>query len=46
MSKDDEQPLVSINGIITDLILTVIFFLFMTYVLVPHVPSEDPTTIK
>ncbi len=46
MSKDDAQPLVSMSGIITDLILTVVFFLFMTYVLGPHVPSQDPTTIK
>ena len=46
MSKDDAQPLVSMFGIITDLFLTVVFFLFMTYVLGPHVPSQDPTTIK
>ena len=46
MSKDDAQPLVSMFGIITDLFLTVVFFLFMTYVLGSHVPSQDPITIK
>jgi len=46
MNKDDAKPLVSKFGIITDLILTVVFFLFMTYVLGSRVPSQDPITIK
>ncbi|MEK9772622.1 MAG: hypothetical protein VW907_02005 [Opitutae bacterium] len=40
------QPLVSKKGTVIDLALTVIFFLFMREVLVPHVPSQDPLAIN
>lgn len=45
MSDDKTQPLVSKNGVVVDLILSVLFFLFMREVLVPHVPSQDPTAV-
>jgi hypothetical protein len=44
--ESNEQPLISRTGFIIDAILSIAFFLFMTYVLMPHVPSEDPTTVK
>ena len=40
------QPLVSKKGTVIDLVLTVLFFLFMREVLIPHVPSEDPFAIN
>ena len=47
MSDDsNEQPLVSKKGIVIDLILTVVFFFYMRHVLMPHVPSEDPTAVN
>ena len=47
MSDDSiEQPLVSKKGIVIDLILTVVFFFYMRNVLMPHVPSEDPTAVN
>ena len=47
MSDDsNEQPLISKKGIIIDLILTVLFFFYMRDVLIPHVPSEDPTAVN
>ena len=47
MSNDsNEQPLVSKKGIVIDLILTVLFFFYMRDVLIPHVPSEDPTAVN
>jgi hypothetical protein len=45
MSKDPAQPLVSKKGVLIDLGLSVLFFLFMREVLVPHVPSQDPTSV-
>lgn len=45
MSKDPSQPLVSKKGVLIDLGLSVLFFLFMREVLVPHVPSQDPTSV-
>jgi hypothetical protein len=45
MSDDKTQPLVSKIGVVVDLILSVLFFLFMREVLVPHVPSQDPTAV-
>ena len=39
------KPLIPKKGIVVDLFLTVLFFLFMREVLVPHVPSQDPTTV-
>ena len=44
--ESKEQPLISRTGLLIDAILSIAFFLFMTYVLMPHVPSEDPTTVK
>ena len=47
MSEDSSpQPLVSKKGIIIDLFLTVLFFLFMREVLIPHVPSQDPLAVN
>ena len=45
MSDDSEKPLVSKKGIVVDLFLSLIFFFFMREVLVPHVPSQDPSAI-
>ena len=45
MSENQDQPLVRGKGIANDLFLSLLFFLFMREVLVPHVPSEDPTAI-
>ncbi|MDA7757308.1 hypothetical protein N8920_05365 [Opitutales bacterium] len=45
MSTDSDQPLVTKKGVIVDLVLSVLFFLFMREVLVPHVPSQDPTSV-
>ena len=45
MSENSDQPLVTKKGIATDLVLSVLFFLFMREVLVPHVPSQDPTAV-
>ena len=45
MSKDAEQAFFSKTGIITVLILSVLFFLFMLWVLAPHVPSQDFYTV-
>ncbi len=42
---DDQPKLVSRIGILVDLGVTAVFFLFMWSVLGPHVPSDDPTTI-
>ena len=43
--EDQEQKLASKAGIITDLVLAVLFFLFMRWVLKSHVPSNDPEII-
>ena len=45
MSDNSEKPLVTKNGIIIDLVLSVIFFLLMREILVPHVPSQDPNAV-
>ena len=45
MSENSDQTLVTKKGIATDLVLSVLFFLFMREVLVPHVPSQDPTAV-
>ncbi|MBL62747.1 MAG: hypothetical protein CMI30_04995 [Opitutae bacterium] len=44
--SDDQTKLVSRVGILVDLGLTAVFFLFMWVVLGPHVPSDDPSTIS
>ena len=43
--ESNEQPLISKIGLLVDAILSIAFFLFMTYVLMPHVPSEDTNVI-
>ena len=43
--EPSSPPLVSKKGIVIDLFLTVLFFLFMREVLVPHVPSQDPLAV-
>ena len=45
MSDNSDQPLVTKKGIATDIALSVLFFLFMREVLVPHVPSQDLTAV-
>jgi hypothetical protein len=45
MSNDAEQTLFSKKGVVLNLVLSVFFFLFMREVLVPHVPSQDPTAV-
>jgi len=46
MSEESpSQPLITKKGVLIDLFLTVLFFLFVREILVPHVPSQDPTTI-
>ena len=45
MSEISEQPLVTKKGIATDIALSILFFLLMREVLVPHVPSQDPTAV-
>ena len=44
--SDDQTKLVTRVGILVDLGLTAVFFLFMWVVLGPHVPSDDPSTIS
>ena len=43
--QTEDKPLVSKTGIVVDLILSVSFFAFMFWVLMPHVPSYDPNTV-
>jgi hypothetical protein len=45
MSSDAEQTIFSTKGVVLNSVLSIIFFLFMREVLVPHVPSQDPTAI-
>ena len=45
MSEEKERKLISRSGTITDLVLAVLFFLFMRWVLKSHVPSNDPEII-
>lgn len=40
-----DKPLISFYGLIFDGLLSIAFFLFMTYVLMPHVPSEDSIVV-
>jgi hypothetical protein len=42
----DQPKLISRVGTLVDLGLTGIFFLFMWGVMGPHVPSDDPSTIR
>ena len=44
MSDNSDQPLVTKKGIATDIALSVLFF-YSWEVLVPHVPSQDPTAV-
>lgn len=46
MTDNIEKPLISKAGLRFDLVLSALFFYFMTSVLIPHVPSEDPTAVK
>jgi hypothetical protein len=43
--QTEDQPLVSKTGIVVDLILSIAFFTFMFWVLMPHVPSYDPHAV-
>jgi hypothetical protein len=45
MPEQNEDKLVSKVGIIVDLFLSAAFFAFMFWVLMPHVPSYDPTAV-
>ncbi len=45
MSEEKGRKLISRSGTITDLVLAVLFFLFMRWVLKSHVPSNDPEII-
>ena len=40
-----DKPLISFYGLIFGTLLSIAFFFFMTYVLMPHVPSEDSTVV-
>ena len=43
--QTEDKPLVSKTGIVVDLILSIAFFAFMFWVLMPHVPSYDPNAV-
>lgn len=43
--ENKDKPLISFYGFIFDALLSIAFFIFMTYVLMPHVPSEDTNVI-
>ncbi|MAK46917.1 MAG: hypothetical protein CMI24_06655 [Opitutae bacterium] len=45
MSENSEKTLFTVRGVIIDLVLSVIFFLLMRKILVPHVPSQDPNAV-
>ena len=45
LDQNEDKPLVSKVGIVVDLLLSVAFFSFMFWVLMPHVPSYDPTAV-
>ena len=45
MSENSEKTLFTFRGVIIDLVLSVIFFLLMRKILVPHVPSQDPNAV-
>lgn len=40
------KNLVSRKGAFVDLFLSLLFFLFMREVLIPHVPSQDPLAVN
>jgi len=46
MSEKTDKPLVSRTGRVFDLNLAFLFFLFMSWVLTPHIPSQDPMAVK
>ena len=47
MSEESKQlPLITRKGALIDLLLAVLFFIFMREVLIPHVPSQDPLAIN
>ena len=43
--ENKDKPLISFYGFIFDALLSIAFFIFMTYVLMPQVPSEDTNVI-
>lgn len=45
MIENSEKSLFTFRGVIIDLVLSVIFFLLMRKILVPHVPSQDPNAV-
>ena len=46
MNEENEKPLVSKLGIVIDLFISILFFLFMQYVLADHVPFQDPLAVN
>jgi len=47
MSEDSKQlPLITRKGALIDLLLAVLFFIFMREALIPHVLSQDPLAIN
>ena len=47
MTEEPSSPkLICKKGVVIDLILSVIFFLFMREVLIPHVPSQDALAVN
>jgi len=46
MSDQSSLPLVSKKGMLFDLFLTVLFFLLMREVLIPHIPSQDTLAVN
>lgn len=43
--QTEDKPLVSKTGLVVDFLLSIAFFGFMFWILMPHVPSSDPTAI-
>ena len=43
--QTEDKPLVSKTGLVVDFLLSIVFFGFMFWVLMPHVPSYDTTTV-
>jgi hypothetical protein len=43
--EPNEQPLISRKGLIFDGVLSLVFFIVMSSVLKPHVPSDDESVI-
>ena len=46
MAEKTDKPLVSQRGLVFDFVLAISFFLFMSWVLIPHIPSQDPMAVK